>query len=615
MPYSIKTFILYFNLRIKIFLLLFFFILFSHYSISQISTPSNFSIKAYDSHIELNWSPNFEPSLTGYKVYKQSPSGEIKPYKYILKTSTSFIDFIGREDSLYSYQLVAIANNNTESIPTEKLSAQCYEMTDDELLTMVQRYTFRYFWDFAHPVSGLARERSTTSTVTSGGSGFGIMAILVGIERNFITYEEGRTRVNKIVDFLNNADRFHGAWSHWLNGATGKVIPFSSDDNGGDLVETAFLMQGLLTARQYFITDTDLFNKITKLWEEVEWDWYRQNNQNKLYWHWSPNYGWEKNHAITGFNEAHIIYILAIASPTHGIPADLYHEGWAGNNYKNAGTFYGHRLKVGSYRGGPLFFSHYSYMGFDPRNKKDKYANYFIRNTNHTFINHDYCVDNPKNFEGYTNFEWGLTASDDPFGYLAHAPINNKDNGTISPTAAISSIPYTPYLSINTLKHFYRNLGDKIWGKYGFVDAFNKHENWYATSYLAIDQGPIINMIENYRTQLLWNMFMKNPEIAPALDKIGFVNDTTTNNSKLSLMPVKYKVYPNPFVKDIFVENRNSKSCNIEIFSLEGKRIDQKKSSKNIYKINLDNIPNGVYFLSIKDSEQSIIKKIIKFNH
>ncbi|HHB51494.1 MAG TPA: DUF3131 domain-containing protein, partial [Saprospiraceae bacterium] len=435
----------------------FLFILSIHYTYSQISTPTNFKAISYDSHIELTWSPNYEPDLSGYKIYKATPSSEMQYYRYLSKLSNSYIDFVGRVDSVFSYQIVAVDKNNNESVPTQVKAVNCSEMTDEELLTMVQEYTFRYFWDFAHPVSGLARERNTTSIVTIGGSGFGVMAILVGIERGFISYEEGNSRMHKIVDFLTKADRFHGVWPHWMNGATGKVVPFSTFDNGGDLVETAFMVQGLLTARQFFQSDTELYDKITSLWEGVEWDWYRQNNQNKLFWHWSPEYGWKINMPITGFNEAQIIYILAIASPTHGVPAYLYHQGWAGNNYENPGTFFGHRLEVGTYRGGPLFFSHYSYLGFDPRNKKDKYTNYFIRNTNHTYINHDYCVENPKNYEGYDVFEWGLTASDDPFGYLAHAPVSNRDNGTISPTAAISSMPYTPYLSIETMKHFYRD--------------------------------------------------------------------------------------------------------------------------------------------------------------
>lgn len=401
------------------------------------------------------------------------------------------------------------------------------EITDDELLTKIQAQTFGYFWDFGHPTSGLARERNTSgNTVTIGGSGFGLMAILVGIERGFITRTEGITRIETIVNFLkNDADRFHGVWSHWLNGNTGDVIPFSSNDDGGDLVETAFMIQGLLTVRQY-LDDTNpqeqaIIDNINILWNEVEWDWYRQNNQNVLYWHWSPNFGWEKNHQIKGWNEALIVYVLAASSPTHPINVDVYTEGWANSGgIVNGNSYYDITLPLGSPRGGPLFFSHYSFLGLDPRNLEDQYANYWTQNVAHSLINHAYCLDNPLSYIGYSSVSWGLTASDNHDGYSAHSPTN--DLGVITPTAAISSLPYTPQESLNAIRHFYYILGDKLWGDYGFYDAFNVTEGWYASSYLAIDQGPIICMIENYRTGLLWDLFMSAPEVQNGLTTLGF---------------------------------------------------------------------------------------------
>jgi len=397
----------------------------------------------------------------------------------------------------------------------------------------------------------MARERNTSgNTVTSGGTGFGIMALLVGIERGFITRDQGRLHLEKILDFLENADRFHGAWPHWLDGNTGEVVPFSTNDNGGDLVETGFLMEGLLTARQYFNHNTPeelaLVEKITALWEGVEWDWYRKDNSDVLYWHWSPNYDWQMNMQIRGWNEASIIYLLAIASPTHGVPATLWDTGWAGDaGYVNGKTFYNYRLDVGWDKGGPLFFAHYSFLGFDPRDKKDAYANYFNNNRNHTLINRAWCIDNPLNFTGYNENCWGLTASDDPYGYMAHEPVSGRDNGTITPTAALSSMPYTPEESMNALKYMYRELGDQIWGTMGFYDAFNAEVDWYTTSYLAIDQGPIIGMIENYRSQLLWNNFMNNEEIQPMLDAIGFSQDTITSIPELKPQQGLF-VTPNP---------------------------------------------------------------------
>ena len=410
----------------------------------------------------------------------------------------------------------------TEVDPTPKFPT----ITDDELLTLVQQQTFRYFWDFGHPVSGLARERNTSNeTVTTGGSGFGVMAILVGIERGFISRTEGVERLQTIVDFLANADRFHGAWSHWLNGTTGKALPFSTKDNGGDLVETSYMAAGLLAARQYLssgnATESALKTKINELWNAIEWDWYTQGGQNVLYWHWSPDYGWDMNMKIQGYNEALITYIMAASSETHPIAAEVYHQGWARSGaIANGKEFYGIMLPVGSDYGGPLFFAHYSFLGIDPRQLVDQYANYWDQNRSHSLINQAYCVANPKNFVSYSDACWGLTASDNQDGYSAHSPTN--DLGVITPTAAISSIPYTPEESMQALRFFYYQLGDRLLGDYGFYDAFNVTESWTASSYLAIDQGPIIVMIENYRSGLIWDLLMSCPEVKAGLTKLGF---------------------------------------------------------------------------------------------
>lgn len=399
-------------------------------------------------------------------------------------------------------------------------------ISDEELLTLVQSQTFKYFWDFGHANSGLARERNRSgSTVTSGGSGFGLMAMIVGVERGFISRQDAIERWEKIFNFLEDADRFHGAWSHWIDGDTGKVRPFSQRDNGGDLVETAFLVQGMLTVRQYLDEsvprESALIDQINRLWEEVEWNWYTQGGQDVLTWHWSPDMEWAINLKIRGHNETQIIYILAASSPTHPIAPEVYHLGYArSGNMVNGSSHYGYELPLGRNMGGPLFFAHYSYLGMDPRNLEDQYANYWEQNVNHTLINRSYCIENPKNHVGYSEDCWGLTASDNHEGYSAHSPSNDK--GVITPTAAISSIPYTPEESMDAIRHFYYILGDKLWGEYGFYDAFNPTEGWYASSYIAIDQGPIICMIENYRTGLLWDLFMSSPEIQQGLNALGF---------------------------------------------------------------------------------------------
>ena len=414
-------------------------------------------------------------------------------------------------------------------------------ISDSALLDIVERQTFQYFYEGAEPVSGMASEAYHEDNddpyyekrvVTSGGSGFGVMAILAAIHRNFISRPQGREQLEKIVHFLETADRFHGAWPHWFNGETGKVKPFGRKDNGGDLVETSYMIQGLLCARQFFKDgdnkERELANRIDKLWREVEYDWYR-NGKNVLYWHWSPEYNWEMNFPVHGYNECLILYVLAASSPTHGVPAEIYHEGWAENGkIKGNESYAGYTLRLRHQgnppHGGPLFWAQYSYLGLDPRGLKDQYADYWEENKNQTLINHQWCVDNPKKFKGYGHDSWGLTASYSVKGYAAHAPDEKNDLGVISPTAALSSLPYTPEYSLQAMRHWYSDMKDKVWGSYGFYDAFSETDNWYPKRYLAIDQGPVVVMIENYRSGLLWNLFMSCPEVQNGLRKLGFTS-------------------------------------------------------------------------------------------
>ncbi|HMJ45775.1 MAG TPA: glucoamylase family protein [Ferruginibacter sp.] len=400
-------------------------------------------------------------------------------------------------------------------------------ITDNQLLDKVQQQTFKYFWDLGHPVSGMARERNSSGElVTTGGTGFGVMAIITAASRNFITRTEGRDRILKIANFLtSNAVRYHGAFSHWINGTTGATMPFSSNDNGADIVETSFLLEGMICARQYFNTadpvETDLRNKINGLVNGVQWNWFRQNSQNVLYWHWSPDKNWIINAQVRGWNEALMTYVLASSSLTDSIPKIVYDNGWAGNGgIRNDNTYYGYTLPLGPSNGGPLFFEHFSFQAINPNGLADVYANYQVQATNHTKINYEYCKANPRGWFGYSALCWGLTSSDIPNGYSANEP--NNDKGVIAPTAALSSMPYTPAESMAALKFFYYKLGDKLWGDYGFYDAFKLSDPWFANSTLAIDQGPIIVMIENYRSGLLWNLFTSAPEIKNGMRRLGF---------------------------------------------------------------------------------------------
>ena len=401
-------------------------------------------------------------------------------------------------------------------------------ISDEELLTLVQKQTFKYFWDAADPSSGLAQERNASpDIVTTGGSGFGIMTLIVGVDRGFITRTQAIQRWDKMTRWLKKADRFHGAWPHWMYGSTGRVRPFSPNDDGGDLVETAFMAQGLMTVRQFLnrsnSDESQVAARIDSLLDGIEWDWYRRGGQDVLYWHWSPRVAWAMNFPLRGWNETLITYVMAAASRTHSIPRSVYSNGFCSSDrYLNGRSYYGIRLPLGpdGGKGGPLFFAHYSFLGLNPTNLRDANAQYFQQNLAHTQIDYQYCLANPRGYPYYGPDCWGLTASDNNQGYSAHDPDN--DLGVITPTAALGCMPYTPTESMRALRFFYYKLGDRLWGPQGFYDAFNLSADWTANSYLAIDQGPIIVMIENYRTQRLWNLFMSSPEVQQGLTNLGF---------------------------------------------------------------------------------------------
>jgi hypothetical protein len=422
----------------------------------------------------------------------------------------------------------AASDDSAFALPVPSDAASPAALADRSLLDEVQRATFGYCWDFAHPASGMARLRSSSGdTVAAGGSGFCVAAIVVATARGWISRSDAVARLLTIVHFLAGADRFHGAWGHLMNGNTGKVTPFSAQDNGGDLVETAFLMEGLFIAREYFdaasTQETNLRDQITTLWDGVEWSFYAPSG--KLYWHWSPQYQWESGLTVRGWNEGLIVYILALASPTHPITAATYQMGWLNNSFGVANSSQGYTLYTGPPAGGPLFFSHYSFIGLDPRLMQDKYTFYWQHNVTHTLINRAYCLySSPASYK-YDAGNWGLTACDGPApnNYWARDP--NHDDGTIAPAAALPSMPYTPYASFEALRGFRANA--KLWGQYGFIDSFNLSKNWYDTgTNLALDEAPIVDMIENYRSGLLWKLFMAAPEIAPALALAGIQRPT-----------------------------------------------------------------------------------------
>jgi hypothetical protein len=510
--------------------------------------PTGVTVRGYERHCDLAWQPTATGDLLAYRVYRSWDGKTFTPVGTLRGDWARYEDFTGEPGRTAYYKVSAINLAGDESALSDAASATTRKMNDDELLDMVQEGCFRYYWEGGHPDAGMAPEITPgdQNLMALGGNGFGIMALLVATDRQFVTRDQGAARMLKIVRFLAKADRFHGAWAHFMDGRTGHVIPyFGKYDNGGDLVETAFAIQGLLAARQYFDratpAETEIRDTATRLWREVEWDWYRQTpDSDVLYWHWSPTYGFHIGHPLIGWNETMIIYLLAIASPTHPVPASLWHTGWAGqsdrhvwyrrgwsrttdgDHFTNGHTYYGIKLEVGEGNGAELFFTHFSFMGFDPRGIRDRYTNYFNNNRAIALIQQAYAIDNPRKFAGYGANTWGRSAGINSGGGRA---LPRDDNGTINVMASLASMPYTPAESMTALRHFYRDLGPKIWGPYGFYDGFNEAQNQFDANYMALNQAPIVVMIENYRSGLVWKKFMANPEIAPALQAIGFQPD------------------------------------------------------------------------------------------
>lgn len=498
-------------------------------------TPQEVKATGYERHIDIRWDPVADPQLAQYVIYRSVNGEPYRPIGVQRPGVNRFCDYTGDPHMTASYRVTARTSSLRESPPSVPATASTHPMTDDELLTMVQKASFRYYWEAAGPNSGMARESEpgNDDVLALGASGFGVMATVVAADRGFITHQQAIDRLLKITAFLSRADRFHGVWPHFLSDSTGHRLPvFDQYDDGADLVETSFMMEGLLSARQYFKEDgpagRELYDRITHLWEGVDWAWFRATpRRDALYWHWSPEYSFYIANRLTGWNEVMITYLEAIASPTHPVPPDLYYTGYTGegtdHTYGERHTYYGIQLDMNYVPGspGPLFFTQYSYMGYDPRGRRDKYADYFTNNRNEALVSQAYSIANPLHMKGYGADCWGLTVVDGPDGYNEYKPFVT-DDGTIAPTGAISSFAYTPEPSLMALKHFYRDLGAQLWGIYGFRDAMNQQENWYSGITMGLNQAPQTVMIENGRSGLIWKCFMANPEIQSMLKKIGF---------------------------------------------------------------------------------------------
>lgn len=620
---------------------------FKHYD--NLPEVENLVLTGYDSHVELTWDTPLD-YLT-YNIYASFDGG----VNYELRASNIeenfYYDFFPStaKNTTIHYQ-VTTSTQDLESNPIKDV-VSVSDFTEEQLLEMVQEYTFRYFWEGAHQNSGMALERQHGSNkiVASGASGMSLMTMIVAHERNWRDKSDIIDRVLQMLNFLENCDRFHGAFSHWYNGDTGETIRFGPKDDGGDIVETAYVAVGLIAVKNYFSDETD--NRQTqireiadRLWREIEWTWY-QNGEDVLWWHWSPNYGWDLAMRIQGrkgsYSETMIAYVIAGCSPTYPISKDVYVKGWTDNgNFVNPRNFYGYEITQNIDWGGQAFWTQYSFLGVNPKGLKDQYGDYWKELSNCVNIHVEYAKDNPKGFRNYNENCWGITASADPYvGYCGHWPRHQYlDNGTISPTGAIGNYPYAPEAALKALKYFYQERGAELWGQYGFLGGLNDNmdrvddflpwyesnpdfgnityydieindNTWIENDYIGIDQGPMVIMIENHRTGLLWDIVSKDEDVQNGLQSLGFEYSTGVDD----IAEGNISIYPNPS-KGVFQINTDipeGQKWNMNIYSINGEIVKSIQSNISNTTIDCTDLANGIYIIHFINNQKQYQTKLL----
>ena len=518
------------------------------------SPPANLSTRVGDRSVILRW--DAPEGALGHYVYRAAGAAEVLARITSSLVGSTFVDFDVENGVEYRYAVEAIGVGGQSSGLSEEIVAAPRQLSDEEFLELVSHSAFDFFWYEANPENGLIKDRSTpTSNASIASVGFGLTGIPIAIDRGWIDRDEGLSRVLTTLQFFWSSSRgpdaagvtgYHGFYYHFLNMATGK----RSGTTELSTIDTSLLLGGVLFVREYFDGDDPQEEEIRALadsiYQRVDWNWASPRLPLvSLGWHPESGflpYDW------TGYNEAMILYVLALGSPTHPIPANAWYGWTSGYDWE---TYY----RMTFIRFPPLFGHQYTQVWVDFRGIQDAFTrnrdiDYFENSRRATLANRAYCVANPLGWEGYGPNLWGLTASDGPTGYKARgAPPAQNDDGTIAPTAAGGSIVFTPDESIAALRHMYDAYRTRIWGPYGFRDAFNLEADWFDTDYIGIDQGPILLMIENYRTEGVWERFMKNADILRGLERAGFQPTGTGSEPDAELPRDDFEVVgaPNPF--------------------------------------------------------------------
>lgn len=504
------------------------------------STPTEVVTRAGDRSVVLHWARNSETNISGYRIYRGP--GTNGPFALLNSTPVglpSFADFAVTNGQTYFYVVRALMNGYDESSNSIAVSTTPRAFANDaEFLDYLQQTTFDYFWYEANPTNGLVRDRSQPNSFASiAGVGFGLTGIGIAIDRGWITREQGRQRVLVTLRTFRDGPQGTGAtgtigykgWFYHFLGLNTATRAWSSELSS---IDTGLLLAGVLDAKQYFDAnqpdEVEIRSAADTIFNRVDWQW-MANGANSLTMGWKPESGFIASRWI-GYNEAMVLYILGLGAATNPLPAIHWSSWTSGYAWRtNRGYAY--------VEFPPLFGHQYSHCWIDFRHIADPYMNargisYFENSRRATLAQRAYCIANPGGFAGYGSNVWGITACDGPgfgsfAGYNARgAPPAQNDDGTLAPTAVGGSLPFAPEVCLPTLRNLYDQFRTNLWTGYGFRDAFNLTANWWDPDVLSIDQGAMLLMIENYRSQKIWRRFMRLPEIRRGLQSAGFTNLT-----------------------------------------------------------------------------------------
>jgi hypothetical protein len=387
---------------------------------------------------------------------------------------------------------------------------------DEALLEELERATYLYFWEQANPQTGLVKDRCNVHVADRGivasiaATGFGLTALCIAENRGYVAYPQARDRVLAALRFLwKKLPHHRGFFYHFAHVDTGE----RQWDSEVSSVDTAILLCGVLTCSRHFRVE-EIEDLAYSIFNRVDWSWLSEDTS-LLAHGWMPELGFLP-YRWDGYSELMMMYLLGMGSSSHPLPPEAW-KSWKRSIFEYDGMRY-----IGAFA--PLFIHQYSQAWFDFRNKRDHYADYFQNSVTATAVHRRFCLDLAKQFPDYSEDLWGISASDSQHGYVAWGgpPAIGPIDGTVVPSAAAGSLPFLPQECLRVLRNMKSRYADRVWSRYGLVNAFNPLKKWYDSDVVGIDTGITMVMVENARTGFVWNTFMRSPEAQRGMERAGF---------------------------------------------------------------------------------------------